>query len=136
MQQHCQLSRRRRWPIRAAAYTAALLFLVFAFVDLRAKLDGRGWVLLILWLALASGAVWLGTGIVTTNNSAISKGFLWRTSFLRWDEIREIRLHKRDGGAIELRGNGKTLIVDSRFVAPAHLRREVEQRTKLQPLMD
>ena len=46
-----------------------------------------------------------------------------------WEDIREIRLHKRMG-ALELRGDGKKLIVESRFVARAHLPREIEQRNK------
>jgi hypothetical protein len=127
---------RIRWPVRAAAYTAAALFLVFAFADLRGDLTGRRWLVLLLFVTLALGAVWFGTGVVTLDETAISKRFLWHSSSLRWDEISEIRLHKRDGGAIELRGNGKNLIVDSRFVAPAYLRRALEQRTKLQALRD
>lgn len=127
---------RIRWPVRAAAYTAAVLSLVFAFADLRADLAGHRWIVPLLFVTLALGAVWFGTGVVTSDETAISKRFLWRSSSLRWDEISEVRLHKRDGGAIELRGNGKNLIVDSRFVAQVHLRRAIEQRTNLRPLMD
>ena len=123
---------RIKWPVRAAAYTAAVLFLVLAFADLA----HRRWLGPLLFVTLALCAVWFGTGVVTSDETAISKRFLWRSSSLRWEEISEIRLHKRDGGAIELRGNAKSLIVDSRFVAPKHLRRAIEQRTKLQPLMD
>jgi len=125
-----------RWPVRAAAYMAAVLCLVFAFADLRSGLAGRRWPVTLLFVTLALGAVWFGTGAVTSDETAISKRFLWHSSSLKWEEISEIRLHKRDGGAIELRGNGKSLIVDSRFIAQARLRREIEQRTKLQPLND
>lgn len=34
---------RLRWPVRAAAYTAAVLCLGFAFADLRSDLAGRRW---------------------------------------------------------------------------------------------
>lgn len=125
-----------RWLIRAAAYTAAVLCLVFAFADVRSDLAGRRWPVALLFVTLALGSVWFGTGAVTSDETAISKRFLWHSSSLRWEEISEIRLHKRDGGAIELRGNGKNLIVDSRFIARARLRHEIEQRTKLQPLSD
>ena len=125
-----------RWPVRAAAYTAAVLCLVFAFADLHSDSVSRRWPATLLFVTLALGAVWFGTGAVTSDETAISKKFLWHSSSLRWDEIREIRLHKRDGGAIELRGTGMKLVVDSRFVAQTHLRHEIEQRTKLQPLMD
>jgi hypothetical protein len=125
-----------RWPVRAAAYTAAVLCLVFAFADLHSDLASRRWPVTLLFVTLALGSVWFGTGAVTSDETSVSKRFLWHSSSLRWEEISEIRLHRRDGGAIELRGNGKNLIVDSRFVARARLRREIEQRTKLQPLSD
>lgn len=127
---------RMRWPVRAAGYTAAALFLVIAVAEMRAQSGGHRWPVTLLFVILAMGAVWFGTGVVTSDDTAISKRFLWRSSSLRWEEISEIRLHKRDGGAIELRGIGKNLIVDSRFVARVHLRREIEQRTKLQPVTD
>ena len=99
-------------------------------------LSSRRWPGALLFAILALGAAWFGTGVVTSDETAISKRFLWHSSSLSWGEITEIRLHKRDGGAIELRGNGKNLIVDSRFVAREHLRREIEQRTNLRPLRD
>ena len=125
-----------RWPVRVVAYAAAVLFLVLAFVDLRPDFASGRWPVNVLCVMLAFGAAWFGTGVVTLDQNTISKKFLWRSSSLEWEEICEVKYHKRDGGAIELRGNGKKLIVDSRFVAPAHLRREIEQRTKLQPVTD
>jgi len=125
-----------RWQIRAVAYADAALFLVLALVDVRAELARGHWLLNVLFAALALGAAWFGTGAVTSDSKAISKRSLWHTSSLKWEEISEVRFHKRDGGAVELRGNGKKLIVDCRFVAAAHLRREIEQRTKLQPVSD
>jgi hypothetical protein len=125
-----------RWPVRAVSYAGAVLCLVLVFVDLRADFSDGRWPVNVLFAALALGAAWFGTGVVTSDQKAISKRFLWHSSSLNWEEISEVRLHKRDGGAIELRGNGRKLIVDSRFIAQAHLRREIEQRTQLQPLTD
>jgi hypothetical protein len=125
-----------KWQIRAVAYAAAALFLVLALVDLRAELARGRWVINVLFAVLALGAAWFGTGAVTSDSKAISKRSLLHTSSLKWEEISEVRFHKRDGGAVEVRGNGRKLIVDSRFVAATDLRREIEQRTKLQPLSD
>jgi len=124
-----------RWPLRVVAYAGTLLFLVFVFVDVHAVAGGR-WPADLLFLAFALGFAWFGTGVVTSDQNTISRKFLWYCSSLKWEEISEVRLHKRDGGAIELRGNGRKIVIDSRFVAPAHLVREIEQRTKLQPLTD
>jgi len=118
-----------RWPLRAVAYAAAVLCLVFTFVDMR-------WPVKVLFAVFALGAACFGTGAVTSDKQSISKRFLWHSSSLKWDEISEVRLHKRCGGAIELRGSGRRLIVDSRFVAPTHLQHEIYQSTKLQPLTD
>jgi hypothetical protein len=125
-----------RWPFRAVAYAGAVLCLVLALVDLRPDLASGRWPVNVLFSILALGAAWFGTGVVTLDQNTISKTFLWHSSSLKWEEISEVRYHKRDNGAIELRGDGRKLIVDSRFIAPAHLRREIEQRTKIQPLTD
>jgi hypothetical protein len=125
-----------KWSIRAVAYAAALLCLVLAVADLRASLSGGRWGFNVLFATLALGAAWFGTGVVTSDQNGVSKRFLWRSYSLRWEDISEVRLHRRDGGAIELRGSGKKLIVDSRFIAPVHLRHQIEQRTHLQPLTD
>ena len=125
-----------KWPVRAVAYAAAVLFLVLTFVDLRADFARGRWPVNVLFAALALGAIWFGTGVVTSGQNGISKRSFWRSSSFRWEDITEVRVHKRDGGAIELRSKARKLIVDSRFVARAHLQREIEQRTKLQPLSD
>ena len=90
-------------PIRAVAYAAALLCLVLAVADLRANLSSGRWAMNVLFAALALGAAWFGTGVVTSDQNGVSKRFLWRSCSLRWEDICEVRLHKRDGGAIELR---------------------------------
>src|SRR5579863_1084205 len=54
-----------RWPVRAAAYAAAVLCLVFAFADLHSDLAGRRWPVTLLFVTLALGSGWFGTGAVT-----------------------------------------------------------------------
>jgi hypothetical protein len=127
-----------KWPLRVIAYACAAICLGIAAVGVRDDLAHGHWPwpLAVGLTALALLALWLGTGVVTLDQNGIAKKFLWHSVSLRWDEITEVRLHKRDGGAIELRGNLRKLIVDSRFVAPAHLQQEIAQRTKLQPIRD
>jgi hypothetical protein len=60
------------------------------------------------WLATAKGSDFpenlsITTGSVTTDQAGITKKGLWRNYSLQWKEIIEIRLHKKQGGAIELR---------------------------------
>lgn len=125
-----------KWPVRAVAYAAAALCLVFVFADLRADLIGGRWFVHVLFAAFGLGGVWFGTGVVSSDQNGISKRSLWRSFSFRWEDITEVRLRKRDGGAIELRGKARKLIIDSRFVAQAHLQREIEQHTGLQPVRD
>ncbi len=126
-----------KWQMRAVAYASAALWFGFAFYGLRDDVASHGrWPLDLLLLALGLISLWFGSGVVTTDQTGITKTSCWHSASLRWDEIAEVRLHKRDGGAIELRGNSRKLIVDSRFVAPAYLQNEIAERTKLQPLRD
>ena len=76
--------------------------------------------------------LWLASGSVSTTQTSITKRILWRSLSFRWDQVTEVRLHKRDGGAIELRAGTRKLIVDSRFVAFEHLLNEIQNRTQLQ----
>ena len=70
-----------RWP--AAAYTAAVLCLVFAFADLRSDLAGLRSPVTILFVTLALGAVWFGTRAVTSDATAVSKRLLCHSSSVR-----------------------------------------------------
>lgn len=125
-----------KWPLRAVAYAGAALCIGLTIVGFRDDLARGRWLVSVLFMAFTLLAVWFGTGVVTSDQKGITKRFLWHSVFLRWDEITEIRLHKRDGGAIELRSNRRKLIIDSRFVAPTYLQQEIAQRTKLQALRD
>ena len=85
-------------------------------------------------MVFALMGLWLGSGAVTTNQSGITKSVIWHSRSFRWDDITEIRLHKNDGGAIDLRAGKQKLIIDVRFVARQHLLTEIIARTKLQPI--
>jgi len=90
-------------------------------------------VLIAFTLAFVMIGVWLSGGSVSTDSVGLTKRVLWRSRSFRWGDITEIRLHKRDGGAIELRAGSQKLIVDSRFIASQHLLAEIEDHTQLQP---
>ncbi len=76
------------------------------------------------------GSFWLASGSVSTNASGIAKTVLWRSHFFRWDDITQVRMHKKRGGAIELHTGSQTMIIDSRFVAFQHLLDEIERHTQ------
>ena len=125
-----------RWPLRVGAYLFAVLFFGLAAADFREEFARGHWLMDLLLLAIGLLGLWFGTGVVTSDQNGITKRFLWHSVSLQWNEITEVRLHKRDGGAIELRGHLRKLIVDSRFVAPMYLENEIAQKTKLEPLRD
>ena len=78
--------------------------------------------------------LWMAIGVsVTTDEIGITRKNLWHSTLIRWDDITEIRLHKRDGGAIELRAGAQKLIIDVRFMARQHLLNEIVAHTRLQP---
>jgi hypothetical protein len=125
-----------KWQIRAVSYIAAV-FLLFASIEgLRQDSHSARWTIDLLLIGLAIGSLWFGSGVVVTDRFGITKKSLWKSELLRWDEISQIQLHKRDAGAIELRAGSRKLIVDSRFVAAAFLLREIEDRTNLPVTMD
>jgi len=123
-----------KWQWRAIGAVAGLisaLIVIKASADLRTEAD---WVSLTGVTAIMLLGLWMAIGgSVTTDQIGISKKGLWRVSSLRWAEISEVRLHRKDGGAIELRAGGAKLIIDMRFVARQHLLNEVVAHTHLQP---
>jgi len=59
---------------------------------------------------------------------------LWRSLSFQWQDITEVRLHKKQGGAIELRSGAQKLVIDSRFDAFQHLLNEIEKHTQMHPI--
>lgn len=115
--------------IRVVSYVAAALSLLFAIERVRQDLRSMRLTIDLLFAGAAVACVWFGSGAVLTDQNGITKKSLWKSQVLRWEEISQVQVHKRDAGAIELRTGSRTLIVDSRFVAPASLLREIEDRT-------
>jgi hypothetical protein len=75
----------------------------------------------------------MASGSVRTNRTGITKKVLWHSRSLRWNEITEVLLRKKDIGAIELRAGSRKLIIESRFNAFQHLLNEIKDQTKLEP---
>jgi hypothetical protein len=76
--------------------------------------------------------IWIASGSVTTNQIGITKKGLLHSRAFTWGEITEIRLRKKQGGAIEVRAGSQKLIIDSRIIAFHHLLSEIEGYTHLQ----
>ena len=125
-----------KWQWRAIGLAGGL-FSAFIAVKLFPYDLARaaGWVALIALSAMALLGLWMAIGMsVTTDEIGLTLKTLWNSTSIRWDDITEIRLHKRDGGAIELRAGPQKLIIDVRFVARQHLLNEIIAHTQLQPI--
>jgi hypothetical protein len=121
-----------KWQWRAVGLAGGAFWVVVLFWswhDLRHS-DG---VLIAITATFVIIGLWLGSGSVSTNQAGITKRVLWRSRSFHWGDITEIRLHKKQGEAIELRAGPQKLVVDSRFVAFEHLLNEIEDHTQLLP---
>ena len=98
-----------KWHIRIVSYMAAALLLFVSVEGLRQDLRSARWTIDVLLIALAIGSVWFGTGFVRTDQDGITKKSLWKSQFLRWDEVSRVQVHKTDAGAIELRAGSVRL---------------------------
>jgi len=125
-----------KWQWRAIGLAGGLFSAVIAIKLLPYDLaTAAGWVSLIAFPAMALLGMRMAIGIsITTDEIGITQKSLWHSTLIRWDDITEIRLHKRDGGAIELRAGPQKLIIDVRFVARQHLLNEIIAHTQLQPI--
>jgi hypothetical protein len=125
-----------KWQVRLVGYSGALFF-VGVIIWFRRDLASAGdETLAVIMFAFGLLGLWYASGSITTDERGVTKkGFFLSRSF-RWDDITEVRLHKRDGGAIELRAGSQKVIVDSRFAASHHLLEEIIAQTKLQPRQD
>ena len=111
-------------------FKASLAFGQSSWLDLHRP----EWDVIAISIAFLRIGVWLTVGSVTTNQIGIAKSFLgYRRSF-KWKDITEIRLHKRQGGAIELRSGPQKLIVDFRCNAFHLLSNAIKDRTNLRPI--
>ncbi len=122
-----------KWQWRAVGFAGGLFAVVMSVWSWH-DLHCPEWGLIAISVTFLILSVWLASGSVTTNQSGITKSGLWYSRSFQWKEITEVRLHKKQGGAIELRSGARKLIVDTRFNAFQHLLTEIEDRTQLQPI--
>jgi hypothetical protein len=115
-----------------ATVVFSLVVSIWSWHDLRRPY----WTLIGISVVFVVIGIWIGTGVVTTDQEGITKKVLWSSHSLGWNEITEVRFHRKQGGAIELRSGKQKLIVDSRFNAFQYLLREVEDHTKLPVVTD
>ena len=123
-----------KWQWRAVGLAGGIFWVavsIWSSHDLHSRPDG---VLIAITVVFVTIGLWLASGSVTTNHTGITKKALWRSCSFHWGDITEIRLHKKQGGAIELRAGSQKLVIDSRFDAFQHLLNEIEDRTQLQPI--
>ena len=121
-----------KWQFRAVGLAAGIFSVVvsiWSWHDLHHP-DG---VLIAMSAVFVPMGLWLANGSVSTNQTGITKKVLWSSRSFLWGDITEIRLHNKQGGAIELRADSLKLVIDSRFVAYQHLLNEIKDHTKLHP---
>lgn len=121
-----------KWQWRAVGLAGGafwILVSIWSWHDRHLPPDG---VLIGITVVFLTIGIWLATGSVITTEDGISKRVLWSSRSFRWKDITEVRLRKKQGGAIELRAGSRKLLIDSRFIALHELLREIEDRTRLQ----
>ena len=122
-----------KWQWRAVGFAGGLFAVVMSVWSWH-DLHRPEWGLIAISVTFLILSVWLASGSVTTNQSGITKSGLWYSHSFQWKEITEVRLHKKQGGAIELRSGARKLIIDSRFDAFQHLLNEIEDHTQMNPI--
>jgi len=75
--------------------------------------------------------IWLASGLVIIDQVGIRKRVLFYSRSFRWSEITEIRLHRKQGGAVEIRAGSKKLTIDYRVVSFEDLQARVIQQSGL-----
>jgi hypothetical protein len=113
--------------VLASAFCAVLA--AKSFGDLP---SASSWVSLAIFLPLVAAGLWIATGVVTINESGISKKILWYSKSIYWKDVTQLRIYRKQGGAIEVRSSSKKLIVDARINAFDHLLKQVLEHADLQ----
>jgi hypothetical protein len=121
-----------KWQWRAIATVAGAFSIVVLIGSWRDR-HSPPWTFIIMSIVFVLMGLWFASGTVTTNQSAITKRIFWHSQSFRWGDITELRLHTKQGGAIELRAGRQKIVIDSRFIAFQHLLKEIQGQTKLQP---
>jgi len=109
---------KRQW--RAIGLAGAIFFVVLAIWSWHDE-HRPDWAMIGMAITVSAAGLWLASGSVITDRSAITRKALWRSRTVHWSKITEIRLHKKGGGGIELRAGSEKLVIDFRIVAFEHL---------------
>ena len=125
---------RIKWQWRAVGFVGGFFAIAICILISRDSHFRPNGVLIGITVAFVAAGLWIATGSVTTDQAGITKKGLWRNYSLQWKEITEIRLHKKQGGAIELRAGAQKLVIDSRLNAFQHLLNEIKDRTQVRPI--
>jgi hypothetical protein len=121
-----------KWPWRVLGLISATFFvvlLILFWLKMHSRPSPGDIALATFFIAIG---VWIASGSVSTDETGITKRGLWSPRTFQWKDITEIRFHKRDGGAIELRSAAQKIIIDTRFEAFQYLLNEIENHTQLQ----
>ena len=121
-----------KWQWRAVGIAGAIFMIVLATWGWHTPPSLQDEIFAALTIWFVAMGWWIACGSVTTNQSGITKRGFWRSRTFSWGEITEIRIHKKQGGAIELRAGSQKLVIDFRVIAFEHLLHEIEDRTHLQ----
>jgi hypothetical protein len=125
-----------KWQWRVLGLVGAFFWvalLIWIWRDLHSRPGPVEIEIAVLFVAVG---VWLANGSVSTNDTGITKRSLWSSSSFQWKEITEVRLHKRDGGAIEVRSDVRKIVIDTRFEASQYLLNEIKIHTQIEPHRD
>jgi hypothetical protein len=124
---------RIKWQWRAAGLIGVFFWIAICILASRDSHSRPSGLLIGFTLVFTASCLSITTGSVTTDQAGITKKGLWRNYSLQWKEITEIRLYKKQRGAIELHASAQKLVVDSRLNAFQHLLKEIEDRTQIRP---
>jgi hypothetical protein len=124
---------RIKWQRRAVGLVGGFFAIAICILASRDSHSRPNGVLIGITVALVAACLSITTGSVTTDQTGITKKGLWRNYSFQWKEITEIRLHKKQGGAIELHAGARKLVLDSRLNGFQHLLNEIKDHTQIRP---
>jgi hypothetical protein len=124
---------RTKWQMRMAGLAVAGFFTVVLMLSLKEAEVRRDRLLfsLVFGVFILLG-IWLASGVVTTNQTGITKKVLWISHSFRWDEITEVSYSEKRK-EIHIRAADRKMTVDRRFIAGEQLLKQITERTGLRP---